>query len=81
MADNDKTQDSNENDHDRQSARSNSVKTVTGSKKKVCGRLVLLQGIRRLAMPSRSFSEGTQNVSLVCGTCPSFKNTLLKKEF
>lgn len=28
-------------------------------------RLVLLQGIRRLAMPSRSFSEGTQNVSFI----------------
>lgn len=40
------------------------VPKQTGSgKKKVSSRLVLLQGIRKLAMPSRSFSEGTQNVS------------------
>lgn len=30
---------------------------------KSSGKLLLLQGLRKWAMPSRSFSEGTQNVS------------------
>lgn len=33
--------------------------------RKVSSKLVLLQGIRRLAMPSRSFSENTMNVSIL----------------
>lgn len=42
------------------------------NKKKPSSRLVLLQGIRRLAMPSRSFSEGTQNVSVDFKRCVLF---------
>lgn len=34
-----------------------------GDKKKVSSKLLLLGGIRKFAMPSRSFSLGTVNVS------------------
>lgn len=36
-----------------------------GDKKKVSSKLVLLGGIRKFAMPSRSFSQGTVNVSRI----------------
>lgn len=36
---------------------------IMAKSNKVSSKLVLLQGIRRLAMPSRSFSETTMNVS------------------
>lgn len=59
MTDNDESHDKFENND------THNERVLTGSsKKKPSSRLVLLQGIRRLAMPSRSFSEGTQNVSV-----------------
>lgn len=61
MADDDENLDKVDN-LDRNSVRSDSGRH---HKKKASSRLVLLQGIRRLAMPSRSFSEGTQNVSVI----------------
>lgn len=64
MADHNDNDDKNDN-RDKNSARNYSGQADTRKKKKVSSRLVLLQGIRRLAMPSRSFSEGTQNVSFL----------------